>query len=332
MTDDLRCRWQGSDRPRAIIGRHDWGCEDETCRGCEPCTRSHCRVCYAEHAAGACASCVGGVRDDLVRISELCGSLATEVEHRGVNGEAFNLLGPVADVEAWGHRSASILAGRIVPMDCDATEIDDVKAWLERADHERHPLWVLGTWQETYAAEFDHELPERIDVFNAAGYLGRNLTYAGDWPHVPFEDFAEDVRRSREHMERVLHADEQIERGAPCPECRKSLTMVYGKRVVDDRWRCLTRSCDVADYTRAQYRGWVEDDALFQAKALTANDMPRRFRDEDDRARVKPGEVRVWGSREKVRKRGTNDKGITLYDVADVEERIEARDAALECA
>lgn len=326
------CKWTSSTEPRIIPGRHECGCESETCAGCQPCTERHCRVCWSEHAEGACATCVGAVRDDLERIAELCASLPDEVEHRGVHGEAFNLLGPVCDVEAWHHRAASTLAGRIVPMDCDAHEIDDVKAWLEKADHERHPLWALGTWQETYAAEFEHDLPERIDVVNAAGYLGRNLTYAGDWPHVPFEDFVQDVRQSREHLERVLHADEQIERGAPCPECRKPLRLNYGKRLVDDRWECLTRSCDVEAYTRGQYRGWVEDDAIHEAKALIASDMPRRFRDKNDMPLVKPGEVRVWGSRNLVRKHGTNNQGITLYDVAQVGERIEARDTARDCA
>lgn len=244
MNDDLRCRWMGSDNPRAIIGRHGDDCRRDDCRGCEPCHRAHCRVCGIEHAAGACASCVGTVREDLARIAELCGSLPGEAEVRGVDGEAFNLLGPVTDPEAWGHRAASILSGRIVPMDCDARDIDDVRAWLDRADHERHPLWTVTTWAMCYRDAFGHDEPTTaVNLATEIGYLERNLTYAGALGDVPFEDFARDLRRSLSHLEDVLTAGIRPERSrVSCVNqfCTKKprLEVKYGRTAADDHYVC----------------------------------------------------------------------------------------------
>lgn len=244
MSDDLRCRWMGTEHPRAIIGRHRDDCPDDQCRGCEPCHRAHCRVCGIEHAAGTCAGCVGAVREDLARIAELCDNLPAEVQHRGVNGEAFNLLGPVANAEAWGHRSASILSGRIVPMDCDARDIEDVRAWLEKADHERHPLWVVTTWAMAYRDAFEHDEPSgRVALSDELGYLGRNLTYAATFDDVPFEDFARDLRHCVAHLEDVLTAGVRPERSrVSCVNeyCAKKprLEVRYGRTAADDRYVC----------------------------------------------------------------------------------------------
>ncbi len=95
MTD--RCRWVSSEQPRVLPNRHHDGCEDEACRGCQPCPMDHCRVCGIEHASGACASCRSAIRDSLDDVVRMCGSLPSEVVIRGVNGEAMNLLGPVSD-------------------------------------------------------------------------------------------------------------------------------------------------------------------------------------------------------------------------------------------
>lgn len=258
------CKYVASDQPRIVPGRHDYGCEDETCAGCQPCTRAHCVVCGAEHAAGACASCVGAVRDDLATIAELCRDLPTEVKHRGVNGEAFNLLAPVANAEAWGHRSASILSGRIVPMDCDARDLEDVRAWLEKADHERHPLWTVTTWAMCYRDAFEHDEPTTtVDLASEIGYLNRNLSFAADMGDVPFGDFARDLRACLAHIQQVLHDEERGEfANANCFDCGHTLERKLGGAGFDDSWTCrgCRRRYSIADYNLA-LRAKLEESA-----------------------------------------------------------------------
>jgi hypothetical protein len=293
----------------------------------------HCRRCGVTHATGACPGCLEETRAHLDEITRMTATLPAEVEVRGIDGEAFNLLGPAADPEARQHWEASVLAGRIVPPECDAHELADVRRWLETADDERHPLLVLGTWAMVYRDALGHPEPSRrVTVASEAGYLDRHLSEIGGFEWVPFDDFARDLARCVAHMERVLHDGEQVEKGAPCPECHRPLMLRFGGRIVDDRWVCTNTHCDVDTYTRGQYRGWVEDDALTQADRLTATDMERRFLDDDGKPTVKAGEVRVWGSRSLIRKRGRSDDGITLYDVADVQARVDARLAEADCA
>ena len=310
--NDTRCRWMGSTRPRALVGRHHTDCEAEAeeCPGCQPCTFAHCRLCGVEHAEGTCPACLAEIRETLTEIRRMFGDLPAEVAYRGVNGEAMNLLGPAADPEARGHWTASVLAGRIVPLDCDARELDDVRSWLEVANHERHPLIVLEGWAMAYRDAFDHDEPStRVDVWTEAGYLDRNLTYMGDFPHVPFEDFARDLRACRTHMEAVLHDGEQIDEGAPCLKCGRRLVRTWGATGKDDGWecpRCHERS------TATQYSLAMRNEYIAHALWLTDADMTVR-------TQVKAGTVRVWAQRGLVSKR--LDSGRVVYLVADVENR-----------
>jgi hypothetical protein len=312
----VSCRWVGSNQPRVLVGRHTEDCPGD-CTGCQPCGMDHCRVCGIEHAAGACPTCLGAARDDLVELLRMCGDLPDEVEVRGVEGEAMNLLGPIADPEARQHWTASVLAGRIVPVDCEAHDLDDVKAWLDIANHERHPLLVIGTWAMTYRDAFEHDEPTgRVTVWDEAGYLGRNLTEMGDYPHIPFEDFGRDLRRCVAHMERVLHDGEQIDQGAPCMTCGRPLERTWGRTSDEDGWRCPKCHTTSND---AQYRFAVKADYIDHADWLTDVDMAAR-------TGVKSGTVRVWAQREFVTRR--IDSGRVLYSVADVMARREAPDLA----
>lgn len=311
------CQWNGTDQPRTVVGRHVDDCLGD-CRGCQPCHEPHCIVCRRAHSIGTCAECMAETRANLREIGRMCAALPEEVEHRGIDGEAMMLLGPTADPETWGHVEASVLAGRLGPD------------WLEHADGELHPLFVLGGWEMIWRDALDQPDNERLRLPEAVDYLDRTMAIMGGHEHVPFDDFARDLRACVGRLEAVLHDGEQVEKGAPCPECKKPLTMRWGKQAKDDRWLCLTRSCDVTDYTTAAYRGWVEDDARKGADRLTAADMALRFT--SDGYTLKASRVRVWGARGLVRKRGSNDKGLTLYDVADVATRVENERCATECA
>lgn len=279
----MTCRWNGRNEPRIV--------DDEG----TPCPESHCRVCGRAHAEWTCAECVGAARDDLRTIAALCDSLPEEVEHRGVDGEAMTLLGPAADPEARGHLEASVLAGR-VPAD-----------YLDHADGERHPLFVLGTWDMCWRDALEHdESDDRLTVASAADYLDTQLTYMAGFEHLPFEDFALDLRQCRAHLEAVLHDGEQRDTGAPCMTCNVPLERVWGDDEDSDGWKCPR--CREQS-SEAQYRFAVAHLHREEATWLTDRDM-------EIRTGVKAGTVREWARRGHVAKR--SDSGRVVYAVEDV--------------
>lgn len=294
----MNCKWAGSDRPRVVAGRHGDECPGDACMGCQPCTEPHCRICGITHAAGTCAECMAATRESLHDIARMCDALPEEVEHRGVNGEAMFLLGPACDPEARGHLEASVLAGR-VPDD-----------YLEVATGELHPLFVLGSWDAMWRDALEHDDPaERLTIIAAVDYLDRTMGYMSGYEHVPFEDFARDLRQCAAHMESVLHDGEQIDRGAPCMTCGVPLERVWGDDGSQDGWKCpRCRQTSTED----QYRFAVAHLHREEATYLTDRDI-------EIRTGIKAGTVRVWANRGEVERR--RDAGRTLYAVADVERR-----------
>ena len=241
---------------------------------------------------------MAAVRDDIAAIRLMCGALPTEVEHRGVNGEAMMLLGPSADPEAWRNRAMSAMRGRI-----DSGYLDDCR-------DEQHPLWVLGTWEQMYREEYDHPSDLTQTIERAGDYLERQMNRMAEDESVPFEDFARDVRGCRGHLEDILHDGEQVETGAPCPKCGRALVKSYGKTSGFDRWDCPSRRC-ATWFLDVEYRRWVSDDYRANSDKLTAPDIEAQYE-------VKATSVRAWASLGKVKKRGKDDSGRQLYDVADV--------------
>lgn len=309
----MTCRYAGPGLPRILPRRHDADCWTDACEGCAPCPESHCRVCGRVHAEWTCAECVAEARSDLTDIARMCDVLPEEAEHRGIEGEAMMLLGPTADVEARQHVEASYLAGRLPEGWIEASHgkgcpILRNEACVGCAGDERHPLAVLASWQDVYAAEFDHELTARATVADAAGYLRRNLTYAATWPHAPFEDFARDLRRCRAHLESVLHDGEQVDTGAPCMTCGTTLERTWGTEPKHDGWRCpRCRQTSTED----QYRFAVMHLHREEADWLTDRDM-------EIRTGIKATTVRSWARSDLVARH--LDTGRVVYAVADVEQ------------
>lgn len=310
----MGCRFVARDLPRVLPGRHGEDCKGEVvtedgqqriegCRGCQPCPEAHCRVCGVIHSAGACPGCLDATRETLAEIRRMCGDLPDEAETRGVDGEALVLLGPVADPEARGHLEASVAAGR-VPAD-----------YLGEIVGESHPGWVLATWAMVYRDAFDHDDPvNAVQLDQEAGYLDRNLTYAATWPHVPFEDFAKELRACLTHLEVVLHDSERGERAnISCFDCGGDLERKLGDEGFEDVMTC--RGCK-RRYTSAEYNFAVKADRIDKAEWLTDTDMQIR-------TGVPAATVRSWA-------RATKDDslplvgkatqlGRTVYLVADVE-------------
>lgn len=292
------CIYAGSERPRALAGRHNDGCEGD-CRGCQPCPESHCLSCGRDHAEHVCPGCLADVRETLGEIGRLCDGLRAEVEVQGVDSEAFNLLGPAADPEAIGHMRASVAVGR-VPAD-----------WLEVADNDLHPLIVCGTWMEAYLEAFDHDEPARITVAGALSYLTRNLEHIGNEDDIPFRDLRRDLSACRAHLERVLHDGEQVETGAPCMTCRVPLRLVRGER--DDRWRCPRCKQESTD---AQYRFAVQHLHRESSPWLTAAEV-------EIVANVKPAALRKRVERGEVTSR--RDSGRVVYAAEQIPEVMATR-------
>lgn len=332
----MTCRFVASDQPRVIRDRHaDW-CPGEWCQGCEPCREPHCRACGYTHATGTCAECLADARETLHGIARMCGALPAEVEHRGIGGEAMVLLGPTADPEAIGHVEASIAAGRL-PSD-----------YLDSADHELHPLFVLGSWDMVWRDALEHDETDRLTVATAVDYLDRQMTYMAGYEHVPFEDFARNLRDCHAHIEAVVHDGVSREEGAPCMSCGAMLRKPSAERrdckhqTPARRWldvlrtypeirahvteeRAAREACVACDqggradvwecpkckrrHSEDQYRFAVMQLHREEAEWLTDREMELR-------TGVKAGTVRRWAHDGHVDKR--RDSGRVVFRVAQV--------------
>lgn len=317
----MSCRFNGRTQPRVLTNRHEADCADQHsddpngCRGCLPCTEPHCRVCRMTHADGTCAECKAATREDLHEIARMCRSLPAEVAHRGINGEAMTLLGPVSDVEARQHVEAAYLSGRLPEGWIEAAHGRDCPLLTNDpcvgcAGGELHPLTVLLTWQMVWRDALEHSEAPDSALGTAVAYLDTQLHYMGDFDLVPFDDFARDIRRCRTHLESVLHDGEQHDAGAPCMTCHVPLERVWGKDRQTDGWRCPR--CKQTS-TEAQYRYAVMNLYRDEATHLTDREM-------EERTGVKAGTVRVWANRGEVARR--QESGRVVYSVADVEKRM----------
>ena len=243
------------------------------------------------------------VRENLGEIGRLRLDLPDEVETRGVDGEAMNLLGPAADPEARGHLEASVLAGRVPPE------------YLETVHDDLHPTFVTERWGSVYREAFEHDEPTgRVDLGDELGYLGRNLTYMAGFEHVPFEDFARDLRRCVAHLESVLHDSNRGERtNIDCLTCGGALERKLGDQGFEDVATCrgCKRRLTGPEYAQAVLRNYID-----HAEWLSDDHMAIR-------TGVLAATVRSWA---RAPKDGTPplvakdvQHGRTVYRVADVE-------------
>lgn len=271
---ETTCRWVASDQARIVPGRHEDGCNDETCRGCQECRENHCDVGGTAHvptAGAGCPSCVGTTREDIAEIVRMTHALPTEVTHRGTASLAMTLLGPAADPEARGHQEASARAGRIPEL------------WTDGND-DRHPLWVLGVQAMVYRAEFEHDEPTTLaTVDTEAAYLDRHLTRISTWPHLRFGDMAREIRHCRGHIEDVLHDGERETIGAPCVKCQ-TRTVRHQDDEGHEWWWC--KRCK-RNLSPDQYRLACRVAYVAHASRLPAIDLA-------DRINVPASTIRRW--------------------------------------
>lgn len=304
---EMTCRYDGANKPR-LLRSHLAECEG-VCEGCQPCPENHCGLCGREHVGTdlTCPRCIGNVREDGTGIMGMSSRLLDEAIVKGVNSEAANLAGPVADPEAWSWRKVSAEQGR-------ASHIT-----LTEDDESTHPAWVLGTWEMLVREHLEQPSDDLLSIESAWAYLAVHLHRLANDGDFAFEELARDLRLCRGHLEDVLCDGEREERGAPCPTCTDEREDKAGPRLVrkyngsdtsgaSDSWHCPR---DLNHWWReADYRQRIGTKYLKHATALTARQM-------HDAHRVSEGSVRGWASLGKVRKRGKDANGLTLYDVAD---------------
>ena len=134
---------------------------------------------------------------NLREIEEMCDRLDSEdIEHPNdrelPGGEALNLAGPAANLEAWEHRF-----GTIERTGGDTRYGNDQVSPL-------HPLIVVGDWAEKVRAERGGSSDLRITVSRAVSYLTKNLVWIVD----EFEDapaMDHELKACVLMLENVLH-------------------------------------------------------------------------------------------------------------------------------
>lgn len=208
------CRHVQGESYRIVPGRHLDGCADE-CRGCQPCTETHCLVCAKEHARTVCPECVGHTRADLTQVAELAAHLREQAGSIGLPDATapMTLMGPAADFEAWAHQRMSVLR---------ASNYD---APLDDLDGDPEPvLFTLGSWANLYREVLDKPTDLRQTGRRDLAFLLENLHVMADRFEPPFSDFAADIRRARGRLEDCLRDGERNDpAGVACFDCGGSL-------------------------------------------------------------------------------------------------------------
>jgi hypothetical protein len=356
-TDD-RCHWSAAAEQR-VLRRHLRDCSTPGCEGCEPCAKTHCLMprCHhhlREHEPYVCDRCVGKVRASLRRLVALCGFAPHVATATGVTSvtAVANLVGPVPEHSTHHARHEWALGGALCqcgPDRCPDTwpepegpECEDwedcghytcrrhtgrptcpaLVEWLELADDEKHPLWVLGAWDMLAAEHLGHTRTLRVTVPSAAAYLDANLTDLARLIDFGFDDLAREVAATVAHVEGILLLALREDEGAPCPICfaqgRRARPLVrhfneFDTSGLSDRWRCPVAIC-AQEWTMVEYRKYVDSESLQHAERLTASQIAQVYR-------VPEPTVRRWAAEGHVRRCGYDGQRRMLYDVHDVQAR-----------
>lgn len=244
----------------------------------------------------------------LTAITILYRDLEDEALHRFADkdipgGDALVYLGPVANMEAYNYRQLSELMGRTHSKDgLEDPETDDAP-----------PLLVLASWHEVVRQE--RGLPDatkRATITREADGIRALIDWMlaedehGTPNFMPADELAKDLRHVVARLERILKAGEQQDRGVPCMTCGEDLVKDWGDNEDGDRWHC--RHCDEWS-TIDQYNLAVKTDYLKNSPTLNAEDMYAEYR-------IKSGTLTGWATKGLVAKRGKDQNGRILYDVA----------------
>ena len=350
----MTCRYDKA-AERHLLRTHLPACDTAGCQGCEPCLRDqngdpvkHCTArvgCNGHLGYGelTCPSCIEKTRTVIRKIVDLAAvTLLEEAIEAGVDSEAAYLAGPACDPEAWSWRKVTAKQGGPWHMS------------LEEDDDEHHPYRVLTTWEAMLREDYKQPSPpigcsattiyelegkpvwqanpadcrkkhgpdcwkgaqRPTNVTSAAKYLDGMLHRIANDETQDWALFARELRDCCNHLEAVVHTLRRPEQGVPCPECSNEdgagprLTKHYvehDRTGASDWWGCVAvREHSWPDYV---YRKWVADVYLEQADRLTASQIASQYG-------IPAGSVRGWASLGRVDKRGKDEQGRQMYDVA----------------
>ena len=255
---------------------------------------------------------------DLRAIVEMYGNLEDEAISRGDDrdvpgGEALLMLGPVANVEAWQHRFETV-----------ETTGGDTDYVVDQTG-ELAPLLVLATWEDAVRDELDQPTDLRASVQRAADYLRAKITWMvgddenGDANFLAVDALMRDLKRCRSNLEAVLRDGIRHDRGVPCMYCGDRLIKIWGSHPAFDKWEC--KPC-ARLIPHGEYLLSVRDDFINNAPELTADDAVIRL-DREGFKDYKATRIRNWGSRFPELRTKQNERGVWLYSIAKLIERIE---------
>lgn len=322
-----------------------------TCRDDE-CGYRHCVVCARHLDAGelaTCWSCVGRVRRDLIAIVDLVALLPGHALQSALHGR-------LAAAEPIPGGDALVMLGR-------GSEGLSDDAATNPGDPEP-PAWVLGWWEEMWreALVLGSKMPawrRRPDetIATASVFLNDHLDWAAHY-FSGFHVFADDLGKTRRHLEALLHAGEAPMEGVSCFGCGETLQREYRapkpcscpprphcqiQRQQHPRaegcpgceWDELHRGHDQGglanpdpDYGWHCHRCQREySPGEYRLAVSAAYDAAADFRTQTDVTRLTGcprGTVQGWASRGQIRRR-KDSSGRVTYSVSDVRARLAER-------
>lgn len=184
------------------------------------------------------------VTRDLREIESLALDVPAEAVHRGLRCDLMAMLGPVANLEAWGY----IIDARDEHQ-LDTSHVDDHDPQWEP------PLQTLEFWSEQWRRDHGRELDGAATITTETQFLLSVLQWAYD--HEPrWADFTRDIHTARRRTEDMLHAGERAERGVPCmyDECG-GVRLVRKLERVGRKWQHTDWFCPRKPHTHT----WDED-------------------------------------------------------------------------
>ena len=190
-----------------------------------------------------CPSCVGRVRRNLVRITDLMALMpAAAVEAERVDTEVMNLAAVAGDpvIDSWRRIERARVYGGLIG---DPTD--------------QHPATILGGWQQVLSEGYGHDLGHRVDLAASVAYLDRVLVRVAQDPQQDFPLLLRETTALRMRLESVLAVRPVPRRGLPCPWCDHPRRMIWieGHVISADWWRCPS---DREHWmTAAEYDEWA---------------------------------------------------------------------------
>ena len=183
---------------------------------------------------------------ELTTIVSLYADLHTEALHRPANqaglyipgGDAMVLLGPGADVEAFGYAQISTYLGR-------------TPGWVEEPlpDDLEPPLSFLAGWSDIIREERNQPTDLKATISREVDYIRGSLDWMlsydenGEMRFPAADDLADGLAKHRRALETVLKAGDRAEFtrvnciAEECPD-QPRLMKLWGSQVRWDRYRC----------------------------------------------------------------------------------------------